>query len=45
MDRFFICGVEVTEEAFCNINATGFQEEYNNQGGVDFRIETYDLEL
>jgi hypothetical protein len=45
MDRFFICGVEVTEETFCNINSTGYETENNTQGGVDFKIETYDLEL
>ena len=43
MDRFLICGVEVDEEAFWNMPATGYQTEDNDQDGVDFKIETYDL--
>lgn len=43
MDRFFVCGVQVDEEVFCNMPATGFSTEVNEQGGADLRIEQYDL--
>lgn len=42
-DRFFVCGVEVDEEAFWKMPATGFETEDNNQDGVDFKIERHDL--
>lgn len=42
MDRFFLCGVEIDADTFHKI-AASYSDQENDQGGVDFFIEPYDL--